>query len=174
MNSERPFIIHLIDDDTKHLVLLKNHLEKKCRFNLDLHIFTSGENSIDKFTELKPDIIILDYYLDGINPNAMNGIEVLKKVKTIAPEIDVVMMSAQESIQIAVDTLEYGAYDYIIKNDTAFMRAQLIIDNIVRSILQKLLIKEQKMIQGILISILLILVGSVLFLAVYGPQLFNS
>lgn len=121
--------VFLVDDDTKHLLLLKEHLETHCRYNLDVHLFSSGENCLQRLGE-NPDIVILDYYLDAIRPDAKNGLEILKQISERAPSTDVVMMSSQDDIQVAMHTLEYGAYDYIIKGESAYIRAQLMVDHL--------------------------------------------
>ncbi|MCY7409196.1 MAG: response regulator, partial [Chitinophagales bacterium] len=79
-----------------------------------------------------PDVIILDYHLDGIDKNAMNGIETLDEIKSIDPEIPVVMLSAQDKIDVAVNCMHHLAFDYVVKSETAFLRLQRIIDTIFR------------------------------------------
>ena len=49
-----------------------------------------------------PEVIILDYLLNGIVKNAMNGIETLDKIKAFNPDIPVVMLSSQDKIEVAV------------------------------------------------------------------------
>ena len=79
---------------------------------------------------LKPDVIILDYFLDGIDINAMNGIETLDQIKKTNPEIPVVILSSQDKIEVAVDCMHHKAFDYVVKSETAFLRLQKIISNI--------------------------------------------
>lgn len=64
-----------------------------------------------------PDVIFLDYYLENTN-----GLDILRKIKATNPDIHVVFLSSQEKIEIAVNSLKYGALDYIIKNDEAKRR----------------------------------------------------
>jgi len=54
----------------------------------------------------------------------MNGLETLDKIKAINPNIPVIMLSSQDSIDIAVDCMKHSAYDYIVKSETAFFRLQ--------------------------------------------------
>ncbi|MFZ3275029.1 MAG: response regulator, partial [Lutibacter sp.] len=75
----------------------------------------------------KPDVIILDYYLDGVDVNAMNGMETLDKIKASNPNIPVVMLSSQDKIDIAISCMHHGAFDYVVKSETAFIRLQKII-----------------------------------------------
>jgi DNA-binding NtrC family response regulator len=64
-----------------------------------------------------PDVIFLDYFLGNAN-----GLDVLRKIKATNPDIHVVFLSSQEKIEVAVNSLKYGALDYIIKNDEAKRR----------------------------------------------------
>jgi len=77
-----------------------------------------------------PDVIILDYYLDGIDPVAINGIQTLDMIREINTGIPVVILSSQDSIEVAVDCMHHKAYDYVVKSETAFLRLQKIISSI--------------------------------------------
>jgi two-component system OmpR family response regulator len=91
--------------------------------------FATGELCMEKLSD-GPDIIILDYYLDDIDTNAMNGIQTLDKIKAVNNEIPVIMLSAQDKIEVAVDCMHHHAFDYVVKSETAFLRLQKIITNI--------------------------------------------
>ncbi len=78
----------------------------------------------------KPDVIILDYLLDGVVKNVMNGIETLDKIKAYDPEIPVIMLSAQDKIEVAINCMHHKAFDYVVKSETAFIRLQKIITTI--------------------------------------------
>ena len=64
--------------------------------------------------------------------DAMNGIEILKEIKKHDAEIEVVMFSGQDKIDVAVNTIKYGAFDYIVKNESAFHRSENVIFNIIK------------------------------------------
>jgi DNA-binding NtrC family response regulator len=128
----RRYKVFLVDDDTKHLVMLKNHLEKKSDYDLEINIFSSGEACLERLHE-KPDVIVLDFYLDGIRTDAANGLVILKKIKARFPDMDVIMVSGQDNIKVAIDTIDNGAYDYIIKGESAYIRAQMILDHILKN-----------------------------------------
>ena len=53
--------------------------------------------------------------LDIIMPGGMNGIETLKKLRQTQPDLNVVMMSAQQDIETAVKAMELGARNYLVK-----------------------------------------------------------
>jgi two-component system OmpR family response regulator len=62
----------------------------------------------------------------------MDGIEILKEIKAAKPETEVVMISGQDKIEVAVNTIKYGAFDYIVKSESAFHRSENVIFNIIK------------------------------------------
>ncbi len=124
--------VFIVDDDPLQVEMFSDHLKGKTRFTY--HTFDTGEAAILKLTELKPQLIFLDYELNSVNAKAKNGLDVLKEIKKIAPDTVVVMISGQEKIDIAVNVMRYGAFDYIVKSESAFTRAENAIFNILRSI----------------------------------------
>ena len=129
MNNDKKIKLFLVDDD----VLFLRLLEIEFRWNADFTIttFATGELCIENLS-LAPDVIILDYLLDGIDKDAMNGIETLDKIKEFNPEIPVIMLSAQDKIDVAISCMHHGAFDYVVKSETAFLRLQKIINTIFR------------------------------------------
>ena len=119
----------LVDDDA---VFLKS-LEIEFLLNADFSIetYSTGELCIENLSH-NPDVIILDYHLDGIDKNAMNGITTLDKIKAFNPNIPVVMLSSQDKIDVAINCMHHRAFDYVVKSETAFMRLQKIINYIFR------------------------------------------
>ena len=125
--SNEKIKLFLVDDDA---VFLKS-LEIECLQHADFTIetYATGELCIKNLSH-SPDVIILDYYLDGIDKNAMNGIEALDIIKSTAPDIPVVMLSCQDKIDIAIECMHHRAFDYVVKSETAFLRLQKIITTI--------------------------------------------
>lgn len=66
----------------------------------------------------------MDYHLDGIEKFAMNGLETLDKIKSVNPDIPVVMLSSQDKIDVAISCMHHRAFDYVVKSETAFIRLQ--------------------------------------------------
>jgi two-component system, OmpR family, response regulator len=116
--------IFLVDDDTVFLKSLEIDFLNTADFRIET--FVTGELCLQNILH-NPDVIILDYFLDGIDKNAMNGIETLDKIKMANPDIPVVMLSAQDKIEVAINCMHHGAIDYVVKSETAFMRLQKII-----------------------------------------------
>jgi len=119
--------IFLVDDDAVFLKLLEIEFLQNADF--DIETYATGELCIEHLFHT-PDVIILDYYLDGIDKNAINGIETLDRIKAYNPDISVVMLSSQDSIEVAINCMHHRAFDYVVKSETAFMRLQKIITTI--------------------------------------------
>ena len=119
--------IFLIDDEPIQNEMLKDYIAE--RFQYKIKTYGSGEDAM-KEMNLKPDIIVLDFHLNAHLPNAQNGVEVLKKIKEVHPAAQVIMLSGQDKLEVAVDSMKYGAYDYVIKGETAFSRMENILNNL--------------------------------------------
>lgn len=101
------YSILVVDDEALTLRTIGRALEKE---GLELLLATSGEEALETVAEQKPDLLLLDVVLPGIN-----GIEVLRQVKKASPGAIVVMMSAYHMVDRAVEAMKLGAYDFLIK-----------------------------------------------------------
>lgn len=119
--------IFLVDDDALYLRLLEIQFLEHADFEIET--FSSGEECIENLSS-KPDLIILDYMLNSVDKDAMNGIEILDKIKESNALIPVIILSAQDKIEVAIDCMHHGAFDYVVKSETIFMRLQKIITSI--------------------------------------------
>jgi two-component system, OmpR family, response regulator len=119
--------LFLVDDDAVFLKLLETALLQHADFAIET--FATGEQCIQHLAR-NPDVIILDYHLNGIDKNAINGIKILDKIKAFNPDIPVVMLSNQDKIEVATACMHHRAYDYVVKSETAFLRLQKIITTI--------------------------------------------
>jgi two-component system, OmpR family, response regulator len=113
--------LFLVDDDSVFLKSLEIEFLNHTDFTVET--FATGELCLEHLSR-EPDVIILDYHLDGINKNAMNGIETLDKIKAFNPDIPVVMLSSQDKIDVAISCMHHRAFDYVVKSETAFLRLQ--------------------------------------------------
>ena len=127
--NENKILLFLVDDDAVFLKLLEIEFLQHADFKIET--FATGELCLASLTH-NPDVIILDYLLDGIEKNAMNGIETLDKIKSLNPDIPVIMLSSQDKIDVAITCMHHRAFDYVVKSETAFVRLQKIISTIFR------------------------------------------
>lgn len=150
--------IFIVDDDPTQAMMLQDYLSKYSTFTI--HTFNSGEECV-KNLALKPQIVFLDYNFDMAGKDAMDGVEILKEIKSIAPQTEVVMFSGQDKIEVAVNTMKYGAFDYIVKNESAFHRSENVIFNIIKRLKlmhEARLYKKMTLLLGIALASVIILV----------------
>jgi DNA-binding NtrC family response regulator len=119
--------LFLVDDDALFLKALE--IEFLNRADFQIETFSTGEVCIENLSR-NPDVIILDYHLDSIYENAMNGLETLDKIKHFDAAIPVIMLSSQDRVDVAISCMHHHAFDYVVKSETAFMRLQKIITSI--------------------------------------------
>jgi two-component system OmpR family response regulator len=124
MSPEKKITLFLVDDDVVFLKSLEIEFLEHGEFNIVT--FVSGELCVAAMSR-KPDVVILDYLLDGTDKSAMNGIKTLDELLQIDAQLPVIMLSAQDKIEVAVDCMHHKAFDYVVKSETAFMRLQKII-----------------------------------------------
>ncbi len=103
----KTYSIMLVDDELLTLNNLKKALEKE---GYEIILAESGERALELLENFRPHLVLLDLVLPGIS-----GIEVLKKIKDVDREIIVIMMSAYEILEKAVEAMKLGAYDYLLK-----------------------------------------------------------
>lgn len=127
MKDKNKIKIFLVDDDALYLKSLEIEFLEHADFSIET--YATGELCIKNLSRT-PDIIILDYHLDGIDETAMNGLETLDKIKESNPDIPVIMLSSQDKIEVAINCMHHRASDYVVKSETAFMRLRKIITTI--------------------------------------------
>jgi len=100
-------LVFIVDDEQAISKLLSYWLKDKWGYNIE--VFGSGEEVLKRMYQ-KPDVILLDIMLPG-----MDGMEVLKRIRQIDENLPVIMLSAQGKIEVALEALKFGAYDYFPK-----------------------------------------------------------
>ncbi|HAF31027.1 MAG TPA: regulator [Bacteroidales bacterium] len=107
--SSKPFKIFVVEDDEWYNKLLVHNLS----LNPDYEVisFFNGNDCLTNLDQ-QPDVITLDFKLPDIT-----GIEVLKKIKQENYETQVILISEQDDIEVVVELLKEGAYDYIVKSN---------------------------------------------------------
>jgi DNA-binding NtrC family response regulator len=152
--------IFLVDDEPIQNEMLKDHISS--RFTYQLKTYENGEDAI-RDLNLNPAIVVLDFHLNSHLANAQNGVEVLKKIKEQRPNTEVIMLSGQDRIDVAIDSMKHGAYDYVIKGETAFSR----IENILNNIIELHSIRAANATYKKIITMLGITIGVIVLLSLY-------
>lgn len=124
------FKILIIDDEP----ILRDSLEMALGTSgYEVLTASTGEEGLEKFQKESPDLILLDHWLPGIN-----GDEVLRKIKETSPETPVIIMTAQGSIEMAVNSMKMGAFDFLVK---PFDLEQL--EDLIRKGLERIRLKKE-------------------------------
>lgn len=111
--------VFVVDDDQ-----FFNNLASLIFYRLGIETIYKYDNGYDCLNNLdiNPDIIFLDHHMEGIE-----GYEVLRKIKRFNPDALVVMVSSQEDINVAVDVLKLGAFDYITKDENIEIKVKKVL-----------------------------------------------
>lgn len=136
---ERPFLkrIMIVDDEAPFRRLLQRRLSRN---GCLVEEFDSAESAIACIEEKDFDVALVDIKMPG-----MDGIELLRRLKEINPNIEVIIITGQGSIDSAISAMKLGAYDYITK-PCKLSELDLIVEKAYeKSILQKenILLKDQ-------------------------------
>lgn len=119
----KPETIFVVEDDILYLNLINKELEKMGYTKIES--YTTGREAINNLDK-KPDIALLDYFLE----KDFTGMDILKKMQKRFPDTQVIFLTGSDDVNIAVDTMRNGAYDYIVKGDTAFIRIRHLLKKI--------------------------------------------
>ncbi|MCX6250472.1 MAG: response regulator [Bacteroidetes bacterium] len=82
----------------------------------DIHSFRTGEQLLQRINE-KPEIVLLDYFLNSKIATALNGGEILKQIIKLFPETYVIMVSSVQEFDEVMELFKCGASDFIIKDE---------------------------------------------------------
>ena len=102
-----PYKILIVDDEEQILSALETFFKLR---EYDVTTCTSGPEALERIQMEKFHVALLD-----INMPMMSGIELLKRIKDARPTVQVVMMTAYTTIEKAIECVENGASDYLLK-----------------------------------------------------------
>ena len=97
----------LVDDEVEFLQTLLKRMRKR---NVNVTGVKSGEEALAHLFRNETDVVVLDVKMPG-----MDGIETLREIKKRAPLIEVIMLTGHASLEVAIEGMELGAFDYLMK-----------------------------------------------------------
>jgi two-component system, NtrC family, response regulator AtoC len=100
-------LIFIIDDEESIIKMLSHWVKNQWGYNVKT--FSNGTSALNSLSD-SPDLVLLDIMLPDINGN-----EILGKVKQRTPHLPVIMLSAQGSVEVALESIRLGAFDYFPK-----------------------------------------------------------
>ena len=117
MQGVQPKNIFIVDDDPLMAELLKDYLTDNWSHNT--MVIGTGEECLARMNEY-PDIIILDYTLNSVHKDAMNGMAILQIIRAKYPKIRVIMLSGNEQLDLVKQSENHGAEKYVLKSEDSF------------------------------------------------------
>lgn len=127
--DDKSFKIFVVEDDEWYSRLLLHNLSLNPDYEIES--FTNGKDCLNNLHK-NPDVITLDYRLPD-----MQGLEILKEIKAENEDIQVILISEQDEIDVVVELLKYGAYDYIVKSKDIRERLLNTVQNIRNGVRQR-------------------------------------
>lgn len=117
--------LFIVDDNKSLVTALKQYLLTKFEGNINITTFYDGESCLEKVNEYT-DVVILDHFLNG-----KNGLEVLKEIKEINPKTEVIMLTSNEDIALAIQSFRAGATDYVIKGPSSWKKITQLVHHVI-------------------------------------------
>jgi len=123
---ETDSLIYVVDDDHVITSLVSARLESA---GYRVRSFAYAEDCIEALSE-NPDLIILDFYFLKEGTVPMNGMEAYDEISRLAPEIPVIMLSAQEKGEVVLEFARKGIADYVIKDTDLIDNLQMAVKEV--------------------------------------------
>ncbi|MES2587341.1 MAG: response regulator [Bacteroidota bacterium] len=135
MKAYKKLNLFIVDDDRLMTTTLKHFLDTKFGNDITISTFSNGESCLEK-VDKTTDIVLLDYMLEG-----KNGLEILKLIKKINPKTEVIMLSSNEDIALAIDSFRAGAKDYVVKGKGSWIKINRLVMRVITKPI-RILVKE--------------------------------
>ena len=97
----------VVDDEVEFLETLVKRLKKR---KLAVNGVNSGESALEQLQAGPADIVVLDVKMPG-----MSGLDVLREIKKRYPRTEVIMLTGHASMEVAIEGMDIGAFDYLMK-----------------------------------------------------------
>ena len=100
-------LVLLVDDETDYLEALMRRLRKR---KVNVTGVDNGSEALRLLKEIPVDVVVLD-----VRMPEMDGIQVLRQIKTFDPLVEVIMLTGHANLEVAVEGMRLGAFDYLLK-----------------------------------------------------------
>lgn len=132
-NKDKDLIVFIVDDNLPYLNLLKKLLERP---NFSVFTFSTGEECLE-YLQLEPDLVILDYHLDGVNPYAMKGDRVAEIIEQKVPNVEIIMISSDNKFNLISELHLSNAKNVIYKDESAIGKIKMASEKIAENVQQQ-------------------------------------
>lgn len=168
--KESDINIYIVDDDELLSKILRTKFEQSGDFKIIS--FVSGEEFLEYFknnlfNKRQIHIVILDYlFKTNSNPQAKNGIEILKSIREVNKEIEVIMLSGLDDVDIASQAIKNGAVSFVKKNENSFLRIQNNVKFIISQNRLRLTKKQSRFTRQLFFILIALIIGFAIYYAV--------
>jgi DNA-binding NtrC family response regulator len=174
MMHNREIKIFIVDDDK----LLRNAVKNQIRshfseYNIQVLPFYAGEQ-LECMIENQPDIAIVDYDFSLTPQSCMNGINIIDLLKKHSPETEIILFTGEDNTRLAVEALDHGAHDYVVKNELMFHRLNVAMLRCIKLRELKLQLRRQKQRGAIALFVIGLLLGIATLIQLFAPQLLRG
>jgi DNA-binding NtrC family response regulator len=107
VTTAKPCKVVLVDDEVEYLETLVKRLTRRGLSATAVH---SGADALDRIEKGPPDVVVLDVKMPG-----MDGIATLREIKKSHPLVEVIMLTGHADVEAAIEGMELGAFDYLVK-----------------------------------------------------------
>ena len=97
----------IVDDEVEFLEILVKRLRKR---KLAVNGVTSGEAALEQLKQSPVDVVVLDVKMPG-----MSGLDTLREIKKTYNLIEVIMLTGHANMEVAIQGMDIGAFDYLMK-----------------------------------------------------------
>jgi DNA-binding NarL/FixJ family response regulator len=154
--------VFIIDKSSSYRIIIKNILEALGHY--DLHTFSNTEEC--NTVKIDPDIIILD---NDLGANSQSGLDFLRQKKMRFSKAHFLFLSSNTNLEIAVDSIRWGASDYIFKSKTGLEKLIVKLERLVNS--EKEYYRKNLYYKAALISLGLVCIIFTMAVILYNHQL---
>lgn len=122
-------IVFIVEDNLFYGKALQGFIAECFQEIKEVKVFSVGETCLLELNR-NPDVIIIDYFLDTKHSNAGTGLEMIEKIRTQKPMMNIILLSAREENELLLDSAKKYNCSYIRKDELAFTRMQEVLEEI--------------------------------------------
>jgi DNA-binding NarL/FixJ family response regulator len=119
--------VYIVDDNKMMAGSLRKYLKNRFDDKIEVSIYFSGDSCM-RMMHTHVDLVILDFYLNEKGRSAKNGVEILKQIKDHFPDTEVIMHTSNEDVVVAIEAMQSGARDYVIKGEHSWKKLLLLVE----------------------------------------------
>lgn len=128
METSQKLNVFILNDNLEVAGKLRRYLKKRFGDVLNISLFLNSRTCINMMYGHKVDMVVVDDYLYEKGSKGMSGVDVLKKIKDKSPGTEVVILTSDENVGLAVEAMKSGVREYIPNRMGSWHRVQSLIE----------------------------------------------